>query len=100
MVHGGVKFAYIAFQDILVSPDKFHGPAAPHMDAFSHPASIRIINKKLFPNRGEDIHKGMLDDTVWIEGKNIDNPLLGLKYQFLVVSRCGEGFIYKRFSYE
>jgi len=101
VVDGRIELANIHLQTVSsgsCSSDKFHCPSAGRVNAFPYSARIRITDEEAVPNRLKNVHEGVLNYPVRIEGQLVYDSLLGFEYHLFNIRRCGECFLNQRIS--
>lgn len=102
MTHGGVALLDVNFQTeerlALKTLDYFVNPTGAALNTTPLDARIRVISEEPHPNGFKNVHDSMVDDTVRIVRKTINNSFFRLVDREHVIRRglerlCQQGFM-------
>lgn len=89
---------YVAFKAELVSSYRFHASEAPGLLAPAVKASVTVGDEITLITRLQNVHDCVMDYSVGIEWKNVDDPFLRFKDGFALVFRCVESPVNHKLS--
>jgi hypothetical protein len=90
VIYRRVKFSDVALQEVFVPANELHASAAGGMNASARPAGVGIRNEHLVPNGDKNVHDGVVDDSVWVEWKDVNLAFFRLVNRLDAVLGRGE----------